>query len=113
MTVRMALAEALHHRCGVEPTEAKRGQNTASAAGRRPDELVEPGAQGQERSWTFFPRRLQVAPEPQPLAHLGTHNTQQQSQQPQQQAPQQQPSMFILDQSTRVNWGSGRQVPVG
>ena len=49
MTVRMALAEALHHSCGVEPSgpnEAPRGQKTASAAGMRPDVLAEPGAQG-------------------------------------------------------------------
>ena len=38
--------------------------------GGAPDELVEPGAQGQERPWTL-PRRLQLAPEPQPLVHVG------------------------------------------
>ena len=39
MTVRMALAEAPHHSCGVEPcgsNEALQGQKTASAAGKRP-----------------------------------------------------------------------------
>ena len=42
MTVRMALAEALHHSCGVEPSgpnEALRGQKTASAAGTQPEPL--------------------------------------------------------------------------
>ena len=43
----MALAEVLHHSgdVGSEQHVAPRGQKTASAAGRRPDELVEPGAQ--------------------------------------------------------------------
>ena len=42
MTVRMALAEALHHSCGVEPSgpnDASRGLKTASAAGTRPEPL--------------------------------------------------------------------------
>ena len=48
MTVRMALAEAPHHSCGVEPSgpsEALRRQKTASAAGKRPvplEEVAEP-----------------------------------------------------------------------
>ena len=49
MTVRMALAEALHHSCGVEPSgpnEALRGQKTASAAGTRPGVLKDPAPQG-------------------------------------------------------------------
>ena len=44
MTVRMALAEALHHSCGVEPSgpnEGPRGLKTASAVGMRPEALEE------------------------------------------------------------------------
>ena len=47
MTVRMALAEALHHSCGVEPSgpnEGPRGLKTASAAGMRPEALEEVSA---------------------------------------------------------------------
>ena len=47
MTVRMALAEALHHSCGVEPSapnEALWGLKTASAAGTRPEPLAERSA---------------------------------------------------------------------
>ena len=44
MTVRMALAEALRHSCGVEPSGpnvALRGQTTARAAVKRPEPLGE------------------------------------------------------------------------
>ena len=49
LSVAMALAGAQHHSAprstGPETNEAPRGQDTAKAAGRRPDEPVEPGAQ--------------------------------------------------------------------
>ena len=70
-TVAMELAAALHHsRDGERATfYGLRAPKTASS-GERPGVLTEPEPQGQERPWTF-PRRSQVAPEPQPLLHLG------------------------------------------
>ena len=47
MTVRMALAEALHHSCGVEPSgpnEVLQRQKSASAAGTRPEPFEEVSA---------------------------------------------------------------------
>ena len=70
-TVAMELAAALHHSRdgGRETYYGLRAPKTASSGGR-PGVLTEPEPQGQERPWTF-PRRSQVAREPQPLLHLG------------------------------------------
>ena len=70
-TVAMELAAALHHSRdgGRETYYGLRAPETASSGGR-PGVLTEPESQGQERPWTF-PRRSQVALEPQPLLHLG------------------------------------------
>ena len=68
MTVRMALAEALHHSCGVEPSgpnEAPRGLKTASAAGMRPEALEEVSApQGSSHG------RLRFSPLVAPRGHF-------------------------------------------
>ena len=69
-TVAMELAAALHHSRdgGRETYYGLRAPETGSSGGR-PVVLTEPEPQGQERPLTF-PRRSQVAPEPQ-LLHLG------------------------------------------
>ena len=70
-TVAMGLAAARHHSRdgGCETNYGLQAPKTASSGGR-PGVLTEPEPQGQERPLTF-PRRSQVAPEPQPLLHLG------------------------------------------
>ena len=57
----MALAEAQHHSCGVEPSGpnvAPRGQKTASTAGTRPKPLEEVSAPQD----TWLPRGLSSTP---------------------------------------------------
>ena len=71
-SIAMVLAMVSHHSSGKVDTAngASRGKATATRTGGRDGVVTEPEPQGQERPRTF-PWRSQVAPEPQPLLHLG------------------------------------------